>query len=116
MRWYGVVRVVVVLLLPLLTLPPSPPKQNASLSSLAYYERIYDWELQLNKLDLVAIPDFEAGAMENWGLITFREAALLTDPASTASERQRVALTVAHELCHVSFEESERYSYFSSRS
>lgn len=74
---------------------------NASLSSLEYYERIYQWELPLNKLDLVAIPDFEAGAMENWGLITFREAALLTDPASTASERQRVALTVAHELCHM---------------
>ena len=52
-------------------------------------------------LDLFAIPDFAAGAMENWGLITYRETALLydeeTDPATS---KQRVAVVIAHELAH----------------
>ena len=51
--------------------------------------------------DLFAIPDFSAGAMENWGLITYRETALLydeeTDPATS---KQRVAVVIAHELAH----------------
>ena len=51
--------------------------------------------------DLFAIPDFAAGAMENWGLITYRETALLydeeTDPATS---KQRVAVVIAHELAH----------------
>ena len=53
------------------------------------------------KLDIVAVPDFGAGAMENAGFITFREEALLLDPAhaSTATKR-RVALVIAHELAH----------------
>jgi alanyl aminopeptidase len=53
------------------------------------------------KLDIVAVPDFGAGAMENAGFITFREEALLLDPAhaSTAVKR-RVALVIAHELAH----------------
>ena len=52
-------------------------------------------------VDLFAIPDFSAGAMENWGLITYRETALLydedTDPATS---KQRVAVVIAHELAH----------------
>lgn len=52
-------------------------------------------------IDLVAIPDFAAGAMENWGLITYRETALLYDPESTSSaEKQWVAVVVSHELAH----------------
>ena len=53
-------------------------------------------------VDLCAIPDFAIGAMENWGLITYRESALLVDPlvASSASQKQRVAIIVAHELVH----------------
>jgi aminopeptidase N len=54
----------------------------------------------LPKLDLVAIPDFAAGAMENWGLITFRETALLVAPGASAANIQRVAVVVAHELAH----------------
>ncbi len=56
------------------------------------------------KLDLVAIPDFAAGAMENLGAITFREAVLLVDPdAVTQLELQRVADVVAHEIAHMWF-------------
>ena len=55
----------------------------------------------LPKLDMAAIPDFAAGAMENWGLITYRESALLVDPAhSSAATKQRVAIVVAHEIAH----------------
>ena len=51
--------------------------------------------------DLVAIPDFAAGAMENWGLITYRETDLLFDPqTSSSANRQRVAVVIAHELAH----------------
>lgn len=50
--------------------------------------------------DLIAIPDFMAGAMENWGLITFRETTLLVDQRSSPLEKQVVASVVAHELAH----------------
>ncbi|ORX53906.1 hypothetical protein BCR36DRAFT_323349 [Piromyces finnis] len=68
---------------------------------LRFYESTYDIPYPLPKLDLVAIPDFEAGAMENWGLITFRETALLYDEKSASSiNKQYVATVVAHELAH----------------
>ena len=55
----------------------------------------------LPKLDMIAIPDFAAGAMENWGLITYRETALLyKEGVSAASNRQRIAIVVSHELAH----------------
>ena len=48
-----------------------------------------------------AVQDFAAGAMENWGLIIYRETALLYDPdTATADQRQRVAKVIAHELAH----------------
>lgn len=50
--------------------------------------------------DLVAIPDFLAGAMENWGLITFRETSLLVGKQSSSLEKQVVASVIAHELAH----------------
>ena len=50
---------------------------------------------------MIAIPDFSAGAMENWGLITYRETALLfKDGVSSASNKQRIAIVVSHELAH----------------
>jgi puromycin-sensitive aminopeptidase len=65
-----------------------------------YYEIPYPG----SKCDLIALPDFAAGAMENLGAITFREAVLLIDPAeSTQAELQRVADVVAHELAHMWF-------------
>lgn len=55
----------------------------------------------LPKLDLLAIPDFEYGAMENWGAITFRETAIFVDPQrSSIPQRRRVAEVVLHELAH----------------
>lgn len=51
--------------------------------------------------DLIAIPDFSAGAMENWGLITYRMSALLYDrQESMAVDQERVAIVEAHELAH----------------
>ena len=50
---------------------------------------------------MIAIPDFAAGAMENWGLITYRETALLYSPGkSSESNKQRVAVVISHELVH----------------
>lgn len=52
-------------------------------------------------LDMIAIPDFSAGAMENWGLITYRETAMLYDPVmSSESNKQRVVVVITHELAH----------------
>jgi puromycin-sensitive aminopeptidase len=57
-----------------------------------------------DKCDLIALPDFAAGAMENLGAITFREAVLLVDPAdATRAELQRVADVISHELAHMWF-------------
>ena len=65
------------------------------------YERIFGVNFPLSKQDMVAIPDFAAGAMENWGLITYRETALLYDPViNSASELQGIARVIAHELAH----------------
>ncbi len=51
--------------------------------------------------DLIAIPDFQSGAMENWGLTTYRETSLLYDPAiSSASDKLWVTLVIGHELAH----------------
>ncbi len=61
-------------------------------------------EYPLPKLDLLAIPDFAAGAMENWGAIAFRETALLgSEEKSTVIGRQRIAEVVGHELAHMWF-------------
>jgi puromycin-sensitive aminopeptidase len=71
---------------------------------LEYFADWYDIPYPGDKVDLIALPDFAAGAMENLGAITFREAVLLIDPAqSTQVELQRVADVVAHELAHMWF-------------
>jgi puromycin-sensitive aminopeptidase len=72
--------------------------------SLGHFEAYYGRKYPGDKLDLVAVPDFAAGAMENLGCITFRETALLIDEAaSTHAERERVADVVAHENAHMWF-------------
>lgn len=72
--------------------------------TLDYFEKWFGIPYPLPKLDMVALPDFAAGAMENWGLITFREIALHIDPAnSSAAAKQRVAEVVEHELAHMWF-------------
>lgn len=68
---------------------------------LHYYNDYFGIPYPLKKLDLIALPDFEVGAMENFGAITYRETALLIDP-STASDsaKARVAIVIAHEMAH----------------
>ncbi|KAF2740465.1 aminopeptidase 2 mitochondrial precursor [Polyplosphaeria fusca] len=69
--------------------------------TLAFYEKTFASEFPLPKMDMIAIPDFSAGAMENWGLVTYRVVDLLIDEkVSSASTKQRVAETVQHELAH----------------
>lgn len=65
-----------------------------------FYEEYYDIPFPLAKCDFVALPDFASGAMENWGLITFREQAMLVDEHTSLSSKQFVAIVVAHELTH----------------
>lgn len=69
--------------------------------SLQFYEKYFNIEYPLQKMDLIAIPDFSNGAMENWGLITYRETCLLVDPQNTSTAaKHNVALVVAHEIAH----------------
>ncbi|XP_069970729.1 puromycin-sensitive aminopeptidase isoform X1 [Penaeus vannamei] len=68
---------------------------------LPYYKDYFNIAYPLPKMDLIAIADFSVGAMENWGLVTYRETCLLVDPDNTsASQRQWIALVVGHELAH----------------
>ncbi|XP_032890816.1 puromycin-sensitive aminopeptidase isoform X2 [Amblyraja radiata] len=69
--------------------------------TLPFYGEYFNIPYPLPKIDLIAIADFAAGAMENWGLVTYRETALLIDPKnSCSSSKQWVALVVGHELAH----------------
>src|SRR5947207_9328204 len=77
---------------------------SAAEASVKFYASYFDIKYPFGKLDLIAIPDFEAGAMENAGAITFRETALLLDEGSASFERRSaVANTIAHEIAHMWF-------------
>lgn len=68
---------------------------------LDFYSDYFQVPFPLPKLDQVALPDFEAGAMENWGLITYRESALLVDPVNRSlSSEEYVTSVIAHEISH----------------
>ncbi len=68
---------------------------------LHYYNNYFGIPYPLKKLDLIALPDFEAGAMENFGAITYRETDLLIDPKSASVySKKEVALVIAHEMAH----------------
>ncbi|VDM25700.1 unnamed protein product [Hydatigera taeniaeformis] len=72
--------------------------------ALPFYAELFGCPYPLPKLDLIALPDFACGAMENWGLVTYRETSLLLDPKnSSLSSKKLVALTVAHEVSHMWF-------------
>ncbi|KAI8998411.1 peptidase family M1-domain-containing protein [Gaertneriomyces semiglobifer] len=69
--------------------------------TLEFFSEYFDIAYPLPKMDLIAIPDFSAGAMENWGLVTYREVYLLFDEkVSSAKAKQRIAYVVGHELAH----------------
>jgi puromycin-sensitive aminopeptidase len=74
---------------------------DCAIRTLEFYEKYFDIPFPLPALDMIAIPDFSSGAMENWGAITYRESAILVDENnSSAGNKQWVALVVAHELAH----------------
>lgn len=74
---------------------------DAAVKLLDFYEDYFSISYPLPKQDLAAIPDFQSGAMENWGLTTYRESALLYDPEkSSASSRLWITMIIAHELAH----------------
>ena len=68
--------------------------------SLDYYDEKFGIKYPLPKLDQVAIPDFEAGAMENWGLVTYRESCLLAAPGESKTTKEYISTVIAHELSH----------------
>jgi aminopeptidase N len=69
--------------------------------SIDFFDNYFDTPYPLTKADHVALPDFSSGAMENWGLITYRETALLADPSKTSiSSKRYIATVIAHELSH----------------
>jgi len=77
---------------------------RAGTFALDWFQTYYGVPYPSDKVDLLALPDFAAGAMENVGCITFREVLLLVDPeTSTQVEQELVALVVAHELAHMWF-------------
>ncbi|XP_062159287.1 aminopeptidase M1-like [Alnus glutinosa] len=74
---------------------------SVAIKTLELYKKYFAVAYTLPKLDMVAIPDFAFGAMENYGLVTYRETALLYDDQhSAASNKQRVVIVVTHELAH----------------
>ena len=85
-----------------------PGKENlahfpleATKAILHYYNTYYSIKYPLPKLDNIAVPDFQAGAMENWGAIIYRENALLIDDKTASVDaKQEVAQTIAHEVAH----------------
>jgi aminopeptidase N len=75
---------------------------DVAVRGLEFFNTYFDMPYMLPKCDLIAIPDFSAGAMENWGLITYREVKLLIDPDNSSTViKQRCARTVCHELAHM---------------
>lgn len=74
---------------------------DIAVRSIDFYDEYFGTPYPLPKCDHVALPDFSSGAMENWGLITYREIALLADPATTSvSTKHYIATVIAHELAH----------------
>lgn len=76
---------------------------DTAIRGLEWFDEYYGvpYRQAVPKCDLLAVPDFEAGAMENWGLITFRETAIFVDPVkSSIPQKRRVAEVVLHELAH----------------
>nr|XP_045720247.1 endoplasmic reticulum aminopeptidase 1 [Mirounga angustirostris] len=74
---------------------------DTAVTLLEFYEDYFSIPYALPKQDLAAIPDFESGAMENWGLTTYRESSLLFDvEKSSAEDKLGITMIVSHELAH----------------
>ena len=68
--------------------------------SIKYYEKLFDIEYKLPKMDIIAIPNFLSGAMENWGLVTFRESGLMTDKIENIASIINSIEVIFHEISH----------------
>ncbi|HKR81769.1 MAG TPA: M1 family metallopeptidase [Candidatus Saccharimonadales bacterium] len=74
---------------------------DAAKRSIEFFDEYFGVPYPLAKADHIALPDFSAGAMENWGLVTYREACLLADPdTASQSTREVVCMVIAHETSH----------------
>ena len=73
---------------------------DIAVRSIEFYEDYYGVKYPIPQSLHIALPDFSAGAMENWGLVTYREVYLVVDENSTFAIRQQVSLVIAHELAH----------------
>ena len=89
---------------------------ECAVRSLTFYSKFFNIPYPLAKYDMIAIPDFSSGAMENWGLVLYRETCILVDPAnSSQSSKQWVAIVVCHETAHQWFGEREMVLVTSSK-
>jgi len=73
---------------------------SVAVKTLELYDEFFGVPYPLPKLDMIAIPEFACGAMENWGLVTYREVDLLISPTASSGQKQRVCTVVTHELAH----------------
>ncbi len=69
-------------------------------SVLEYFEEYFGIRYPLDKLDLIAVPEFSAGAMENWGAITFRSKYIVNTKSTTSMDLKRSTIVIAHEIAH----------------
>lgn len=74
--------------------------KNIAIKCLEWFEDYFQIPYPISKMDLIAIPDFKSGAMENWGLITFRPETLLCDETDIIENKINVVMTIAHEIAH----------------
>ncbi|KAK6055496.1 hypothetical protein COOONC_06998 [Cooperia oncophora] len=74
---------------------------DTAIRSLEFFENYFNISYPLNKIDLLALDDFSEGAMENWGLVTFRDSTLLhADGIASALAKEQIALVICHEIAH----------------
>lgn len=74
---------------------------QTAVDCIEFFDDYFDTPYPLPKCDHVALPDFSSAAMENWGLVTYRDACLLADPATTSSSsKELIATVIAHEVSH----------------
>lgn len=73
---------------------------DVAIRTIEFFSDYFDTPYPLPKSDHVAVPDFSAGAMENWGLITYREVCLIADESTATSTKQHSATVISHEISH----------------
>lgn len=73
---------------------------QSAVGAIEFFNGYFGIDYPLPKCDHVALPDFSSGAMENWGLITYREIGLLADETTSHSTKEYIVSVIAHELSH----------------